>query len=128
MHVFTYLGVVVFSLMDAAAFDNRSCINEGDSGKSSCRVFDRLEPPDRFDSLFRFKTSLRRTCDGLGDRNSDSCKRCESGVDVCNIELTGVETLKPVKIHGVQHKKISKITFDNNSVFISQLYVKSACI
>lgn len=90
----SYLGVVAFPPIDAALV-NKSCISDGDNGKSSCLLFDLLEPLDLFDNLFLLRTSLRRTCDGLGDLNSDSFKRCVSGVEVCMMELTGVDPVKP---------------------------------
>lgn len=87
-----------------AAFVNKSCINEGDNGKSSCLVFDLLEPLDLLANLFRLRTSLKRTCDGLGERNSDSCNRWVSGVEVCIMELTGVDALKPKKNDIILHQ------------------------
>lgn len=80
-----------------AALVNKSCIKEGDRGKSSCLLFDLLEPLDLLDNLFLLRTSLRRTCEGLGDLSSESFIRCVSGVEVCIIELTGVDALKPKK-------------------------------
>lgn len=49
------------------AFENKSCINEGDRGRSSWRLFERVPPP-LFGTRLRFSTSLRRTWHGLKAR------------------------------------------------------------
>ena len=70
-----YLGLdelLGVELPKDAAFVNQSCIKDGDRGKSSWRVFERLDTPDLFGTRLRFNTSLKRTCDGLGDRASAS--------------------------------------------------------
>lgn len=73
--MYTYPGV---ELPKEAAFVNRSCIKLGEIGRSSCLVLERLEPPERLVTLFLFSTSLNLTCEGLGERVSDSCNLKEN--------------------------------------------------
>lgn len=58
------LGV---ELPNEVAFEKRSCIREGERGRSSWRFFERFPPP-LLGTLLRFKTSLRRTWHGLKTR------------------------------------------------------------
>lgn len=88
-----YLGrdeLLGVELPKEAAFVNKSCISDGEIGKSSWRLFERLDTPDLFGTRLRFNTSLRRTCDGLGERVSDSWTRWVSGVEVYIVDVKGV--------------------------------------